>query len=107
MSTECLIIFLCLFSGPVVQGEEWNENMIGGPMAGRGRGGMPMRGGGGRMPMPGPPNQGPPMGPMQGGPMQGPPPQMRGGGNQRGGRMRGKLVHNSQLLTLMHFYCVY
>ncbi|XP_063422981.1 serine/threonine-protein phosphatase 1 regulatory subunit 10-like [Mytilus trossulus] len=75
--------------GPVVQGEEWNENMMGGPMAGRGRGGMPMRGGGGRMPMPGPPNQGPPMGPMQGGPMQGPPPQMRGGGNQRGGRMRG------------------
>lgn len=55
-------------------GDEWGENMIGGPhMRGRGRAGIPMRGGGLRGPPPGVPG-GPPMGPP-----------MRGG---RGGRIR-------------------
>nr|XP_022326781.1 serine/threonine-protein phosphatase 1 regulatory subunit 10-like [Crassostrea virginica] len=55
-------------------GDEWGENMIGGPpMRGRGRAGIPMRGGGPRGPPPGIPG-GPPMGPP-----------MRGG---RGGRIR-------------------
>ncbi|XP_062611811.1 serine/threonine-protein phosphatase 1 regulatory subunit 10-like [Saccostrea cucullata] len=54
--------------------DEWGENMIGGPpMRGRGRAGIPMRGGGPRGPPPGIPG-GPPMGPP-----------MRGG---RGGRVR-------------------
>ncbi|KAK3087031.1 hypothetical protein FSP39_000676 [Pinctada imbricata] len=57
--------------------EEWGENMMGGPpMRGRGRGGMPMRGG--RMPPPG----------HQGGP-RGPPPNMMRGGRGGGNRGRG------------------
>lgn len=67
-----LMFLFCWIGGP--GSDEWGENMIGGPpMRGRGRAGIPMRGGGPRGPPPGAPG-GPPMGPP-----------MRGG---RGGRGR-------------------
>lgn len=72
MGWLCLHFIVGIVGGP--GGDEWGENMIGGPhMRGRGRVGIPMRGGGLRGPPPGVPG-GPPMGPP-----------MRGG---RGGRIR-------------------